>query len=87
MSWHETGYQGPRFPGTTEVIALRGPRHEIDPSPCRPLFPLLAQLPMSMEIMAPPLDEPILIRIAPASEATARPRRPPLDLGPMEGEP
>jgi len=53
----------------------------------RSLFPLLAQLPMGMEIMAPPLDEPILIRIAAAFDAATRPRRPPLDFGPMEGEP
>ena len=48
-------------------------------------FPL--ELPMGMDIVARPFDEPTLIRIAAAFEAATRHRRPPLAFGALEGEP
>lgn len=49
--------------------------------------PVPAVLPVGMDILGRPFDEPTLIRIAAAYEAATRHRRPPPDFGPVAGEP
>jgi Asp-tRNA(Asn)/Glu-tRNA(Gln) amidotransferase A subunit family amidase len=49
--------------------------------------PTPAVLPVGMDILGRPFDEPTLIRIAAAFEAATRARRPPADFGPLAGEP
>jgi amidase len=49
--------------------------------------PIKAQLPVGVDFIARPFDEPMLFRIASAFEAATRHRRPPTDFGPVPGEP
>jgi hypothetical protein len=45
--------------------------------------PIPARLPVGVDFLARPFDEPILFRIASAYEAATRHRTPPPDFGPL----
>jgi len=49
--------------------------------------PLKATLPVGVDFIARPFDEAMLFRIASAFESATRHRKPPLDFGPVRGEP
>jgi Asp-tRNA(Asn)/Glu-tRNA(Gln) amidotransferase A subunit family amidase len=49
--------------------------------------PVAAALPVGVDFIARPFDEPMLFRIASAYEAATKHRRPPADFGPVAGEP
>jgi len=49
--------------------------------------PVPAELPIGVDIVARPFDEPTLLRIAAAFEAATKHRRPPKGFGPLDGEP
>jgi Asp-tRNA(Asn)/Glu-tRNA(Gln) amidotransferase A subunit family amidase len=49
--------------------------------------PVPANLPVGVDFIARPFDEPMLLRIASAYEAATRHRRPPPDFGPLSDEP
>jgi amidase len=48
--------------------------------------PVAAQLPVGLDIVGRPFDEPLIIRIAGAYEAATKHRRPPPAFGPLKGE-
>jgi Asp-tRNA(Asn)/Glu-tRNA(Gln) amidotransferase A subunit family amidase len=48
--------------------------------------PIAAQLPVGIDFLARPFDEPLLLRIASAYEAATHQRVPPPDFGPVTGE-
>jgi hypothetical protein len=49
--------------------------------------PVAAVLPVGVDFVGRPFDEPLLLRIASAYEAATRHRRPPPEFGPLRGEP
>ena len=49
--------------------------------------PIPARLPVGVDFVGRPFDEPLLFRIASAYEAATRHRTPPRDFGPLAGEP
>jgi Asp-tRNA(Asn)/Glu-tRNA(Gln) amidotransferase A subunit family amidase len=49
--------------------------------------PVAAELPVGVDFVGRPFDEPLLLRIASAYEAATHHRRPPPEFGPLEGEP
>jgi Asp-tRNA(Asn)/Glu-tRNA(Gln) amidotransferase A subunit family amidase len=49
--------------------------------------PIEIALPVGVDFIARPFDEPMLFRIAAAYEAATRHRRPPPDFGPLNDEP
>jgi amidase len=49
--------------------------------------PIAAKLPVGIDFLARPFDEPKLLRIAAAYEAATRHRAPPSEFGPLAGEP
>jgi amidase len=49
--------------------------------------PFPARLPVGMDIVGRPFDEPLLLRVASAYTASTTHRRPPPDFGPIAGEP
>src|SRR5262245_32611599 len=49
--------------------------------------PVAARLPVGVDFIGRPFDEPLLFRIASAYEAATRHRRPPAEFGPLPGEP
>ena len=49
--------------------------------------PIPARLPVGVDFVGRPFDEPLLFRIASAYEAATRHRAPPRDFGPLAGEP
>jgi amidase len=49
--------------------------------------PVAAKLPVNIDFLARPFDEPTLFRIASAYEASSRHRAPPPGFGPLDGEP
>ena len=51
------------------------------------LGPITAKLPVGIDFLARPFDEPRLLRIAAAYEAATRHRTPPPEFGPVAGEP
>jgi amidase len=53
----------------------------------RVVGPVAAALPVGMDIVGRPFDEPTLIRIAAAYEAATSHRKPPPGFGPLPGEP
>jgi amidase len=55
--------------------------------PTRLIGPVPAKLPVGMDIVGRPFDEPVLLRIASAFEAATRHRTPPAGFGPLKGEP
>jgi Asp-tRNA(Asn)/Glu-tRNA(Gln) amidotransferase A subunit family amidase len=48
--------------------------------------PIKASLPVGVDFIARPFDEPMLFRIAAAYEAATKHRRPPSDFGPLPGD-
>lgn len=53
----------------------------------RLMDPVKASLPVGVDFIARPFDEPTLFRIASAFERATRHRKPPPDFGPLPGEP
>jgi amidase len=53
----------------------------------RLIGPIAAKLPVGMDIVGRPFDEPLLLRIASAYEAATHHRKPPAAFGPLKGEP
>ncbi|MFT4046282.1 MAG: amidase [Solimonas sp.] len=53
----------------------------------RLIGPTLAVLPVGVDFVGRPFDEPLLLRIASAYEGLTRHRRPPPEFGPLKGEP
>jgi amidase len=51
------------------------------------LGPIPTKLPVGIDFLARPFDEPKLLRIAAAYEAATRHRTPPPEFGPVAGEP
>jgi Asp-tRNA(Asn)/Glu-tRNA(Gln) amidotransferase A subunit family amidase len=49
--------------------------------------PVAAQIPVGVDFIGRPFDEPLLFRIASAYETATRNRRPPSEFGPLPGEP
>ncbi len=49
--------------------------------------PIPARLPVGVDFIGRPFDEPMLFRIASAYEAATKHRTPPRDFGPLAGEP
>jgi Asp-tRNA(Asn)/Glu-tRNA(Gln) amidotransferase A subunit family amidase len=58
-----------------------------DGSTTRLAGPIPAKLPVGVDFVARPFDEPLLFRIAAAYEAATRHRTPPPEFGPVAGEP
>ncbi|MBV9504012.1 MAG: amidase [Acidobacteriia bacterium] len=88
IGWSLIGQQG--FPAitvpagfTTEVWD----RARDNDSGTRLIGPVKAALPVGVDFIARPFDEPTLLRIASAFEAATRHRRPPPEFGPLPGEP
>lgn len=52
----------------------------------RLIGPVAARLPVGLDIVGRPFDEPLIIRIAGAYEAATKHRRPPPAFGPLRGE-
>ncbi len=55
--------------------------------PTRLVGPVPAKLPVGIDFLGRPFDEPKLLHIAAAYEAATRHRTPPPDFGPVAGEP
>jgi len=88
VGWSTIGQQG--FPAitvpagfTTEVWD----RERDGGNGTRLVGPIAATLPVGVDFIARPFDEPMLFRIASAYEAATRHRLPPPDFGPLAGEP
>jgi Asp-tRNA(Asn)/Glu-tRNA(Gln) amidotransferase A subunit family amidase len=83
IGWSLIGQQG--FPvisvpaGFTSVVWDRVP----DGNATRLVGPVNVALPVGVDFIARPFDEPLLFRIASAFEAATRHRRPPADFGPL----
>ena len=58
-----------------------------DGADVRLVGPIPAKLPVGVDFVGRPFDEPMLFRIASAYEAATRHRAPPRDFGPLTGEP
>jgi Asp-tRNA(Asn)/Glu-tRNA(Gln) amidotransferase A subunit family amidase len=58
-----------------------------DGADTRLVGPIAARLPVGVDFVARPFDEPMLFRVAAAYEAATRHRAPPGDFGPLPGEP
>jgi Asp-tRNA(Asn)/Glu-tRNA(Gln) amidotransferase A subunit family amidase len=87
IGWSTIGQQG--FPAitvpagfTTEVWD-----RERDGAGTKLVGPVAARLPVGVDFIARPFDEPMLLRIASAYEAATKHRRPPSEFGPVPGEP
>ena len=87
VGWSLIGQQG--FPAitvpagfTTEVWD-----RERDGNGTRLVGPIAARLPVGVDFIARPFDEPMLLRIASAYEAATKHRAPPADFKPLPGEP
>jgi Asp-tRNA(Asn)/Glu-tRNA(Gln) amidotransferase A subunit family amidase len=55
--------------------------------PTRLMGPIAAKLPVGIDFLGRPFDEPKLLKIAAAYEAATKHRIPPPDFGPVAGEP
>ena len=57
------------------------------PGGTRLVGPVPAKLPVGIDFLAMPFNEPLLLRIASAYEASTKHRAAPRDFGPLQGEP
>jgi Asp-tRNA(Asn)/Glu-tRNA(Gln) amidotransferase A subunit family amidase len=96
IGWSFLGQQG--FPAitvpagfTTEVwdrvLDPAAPKAAGGPPATKLVGPIPAKLPVGVDFVGRPFDEPMLLRIAAAYEAATRHRTPPADFGPLPGEP
>jgi amidase len=72
----------PKPPPIPEGVFAEGGRE-----PTRLIGPVPAVLPVGMDIVGRPFDEPTILRIASAYEAATHHRTPPKEFGPVKGEP
>ncbi len=86
IGWSLIGQQG--FPAITVPAGFTTEVWDRvrDGSGTRLVGPAPAQLPVGVDFLARPFDEPMLFRIASAYEAATRRRRPPPDFGPLPEE-
>jgi Asp-tRNA(Asn)/Glu-tRNA(Gln) amidotransferase A subunit family amidase len=89
VGWSMLGQQG--FPVLTvpagfTVEVWDRVRNDSGEGPARLVGPVPARLPVGMDLVGRPFDEPLLFRIAAAYEAATRHREPPADFGPVGGE-
>jgi Asp-tRNA(Asn)/Glu-tRNA(Gln) amidotransferase A subunit family amidase len=61
--------------------------HNADGEGTRLVGPISARLPVGIDFLARPFDEPLLFRVGSAYEAATHHRRPPSDFGPLREEP
>ena len=73
--------------GTKAKSATARPARESPAGTTELLGPITAKLPVGIDFLARPFDEPKLLRIAAAYEAATRHRTPPPEFGPLVGEP
>ena len=88
IGWSLIGQQG--FPAITVPAGFTQEiwdRVRDDNGGTQLVGPVQAKLPVGVDFIARPFDEPTLFRIASAFEAATRHRRPPPDFGPLPDEP
>jgi Asp-tRNA(Asn)/Glu-tRNA(Gln) amidotransferase A subunit family amidase len=87
VGWSLLGQQG--FPAVTVPAGFTTEVWDRvrDGSSTRLVGPVAARLPVGVDFMARPFDEPMLFRIASAYEAATKHRTPPPDFKPLPGEP
>jgi Asp-tRNA(Asn)/Glu-tRNA(Gln) amidotransferase A subunit family amidase len=69
------------------VVTAGGGDGDSQAQPTRLTGPIAAKLPVGIDFLGRPFDEPKLLRIAAAYEAATKHRIPPPDFGPVAGEP
>jgi Asp-tRNA(Asn)/Glu-tRNA(Gln) amidotransferase A subunit family amidase len=87
VGWSLLGQQG--FPALTVPAGFTTEVWDRvrDGASTRLVGPVAAKLPVGIDFMARPFDEPMLFRIASAYEAATKHRTPPPDFKPLAGEP
>jgi Asp-tRNA(Asn)/Glu-tRNA(Gln) amidotransferase A subunit family amidase len=87
VGWSLLGQQG--FPAVTVPAGFTTEVWDRvrDGAGTRLVGPVAAKLPVGIDFMARPFDEPMLFRIASAYEAATKHRSPPPDFKPLAGEP
>jgi Asp-tRNA(Asn)/Glu-tRNA(Gln) amidotransferase A subunit family amidase len=88
IGWSLIGQQG--FPAITVPAGFTTQvwdREADGKGGSRLVGPVQTSLPVGVDFIARPFDEPMLLRIASAYEAATRHRKPPSDFGPVGGEP
>jgi Asp-tRNA(Asn)/Glu-tRNA(Gln) amidotransferase A subunit family amidase len=65
----------------------RGEPRPIEDRRLRLVGPVKAKLPVGVDFVGRPFDEPLLLKIASAYESATRHRAPPSEFGPLKGEP
>jgi len=88
IGWSLIGQQG--FPAITVPAGFTTEiwdRERDGNGGTRLVGPIKANLPVGVDLLARPFDEPMLFRIASAFEAATRHRKSPPDFGPVAGEP
>jgi len=87
IGWSLLGQQG--FPALTVPAGFTTEVWDRvrDNEAVRLVGPIPARLPVGLDLMARPFDEPMLFRIASAYEAATKHRSPPPGFGPLPGEP
>jgi amidase len=87
VGWSLIGQQG--FPAITVPAGFTTQVWDRarDDSGTRLIGPIAAHLPVGVDFIARPFDEPMLFRIASAYEAATKHREPPSEFGPLKDEP
>jgi Asp-tRNA(Asn)/Glu-tRNA(Gln) amidotransferase A subunit family amidase len=88
IGWSLIGQQG--FPAITVPAGFTTQiwdRERDSNGGTRLVGPISASLPVGVDFIARPFDEPLLLKIASAYEAATHHRRPPPDFGPLPDEP
>jgi Asp-tRNA(Asn)/Glu-tRNA(Gln) amidotransferase A subunit family amidase len=87
IGWSLIGQQG--FPAITVPAGFTTQvwDRERDGAATRLVGPVAASLPVGVDFIARPFDEPMLFRIASAYEAATHHRKPPSEFGPLKDEP